>query len=96
MSPATLCVVEWSHNQRCFHIETVTDALQMNLRAFHEQRPLDYIPLGIYDSKEEAEAACDAFHKWREEHRDDAHSAKPTVIFRKHGEPLHLTSPGAE
>lgn len=40
-------VVLWSHSQRCFHIEPVTEMLEKNRNAFDRKRPSDYVPLYI-------------------------------------------------
>ncbi len=40
-------VLQWSFKQRCWHIETVDDMLRSNLRAFAENRELEYIPVAI-------------------------------------------------
>ncbi len=64
--------VEWSNTQGCFHIEPLLDALEINLRSFRENLPLDYIPLGIYESKERAEMACERFHREQRGGKPDA------------------------
>ncbi len=65
MSSDNLCLVEWSFKQRCFHIGSVADALDINVRAFRAMRRMDFIPLGIYSSHAKAHAACEQFSKWR-------------------------------
>ncbi len=55
----TLYVLEWSFKQRCFHIDLLADSLAINLAAFREMRPTEYIPLAIYSSRHDASAACE-------------------------------------
>ena len=44
----------WSPSQQAFHIETEADGLKINLRAFVENRPVDFIPIAIFGSRKSA------------------------------------------
>lgn len=50
-------VVEWSPDQKCFHIQTLREALTINMRAFMENRATSYHPLGVFASQREASKA---------------------------------------
>ena len=47
-------VVEYSPRQKAFHISTLGKSLQCNLRAFIRGTPVDFTPLGIFATDEEA------------------------------------------
>lgn len=47
-------VVLWSNRQKSFHINTLGEMIEENLRAFHDGRSSDYVVLGIADSYREA------------------------------------------
>lgn len=49
----------WSAKQACPHIERESVGLRTNMLAFQENRALDYVPIGIFDSMEEANAMAD-------------------------------------
>ena len=59
-------VVEYSFSQRCFHVESFAEALGTNASAFARNRRVDYIPLGIYPTREAANAACSALQPIRD------------------------------
>ena len=61
-----LYVVEWSPDQRCFHIQKLGEALAKNLRAFLEDRPTGYHPVGLFASRREASAACEFLRRIRD------------------------------
>lgn len=42
-----LYVLLWSHSQCIFHVERSRDMMKSNLRAWLEDRPMDYVPLFI-------------------------------------------------
>ena len=44
----------WSFEQCCPHIETEAAGVRTNLRAFIENRPVSYVPIGVFDSMEAA------------------------------------------
>lgn len=44
----------WSPQQQCVHLERERDALEINLRAFALNRVVEYVPLAIFDSQDEA------------------------------------------
>jgi hypothetical protein len=46
----------WSFDQACPHIESETEGLRTNLRAFVANRPVSYIPIAVFQSDEEARA----------------------------------------
>ena len=46
----------YSFSQCATHIEDEEDGLRINLRAFAENRPVDYIVIGIFASRDEAHA----------------------------------------
>ena len=64
MSIPSSFVVEWSFSQRCFHVERIGEALQHNLDAFRRHCGADYVPLGVYPTREAANAAYEELKKW--------------------------------
>lgn len=54
-----LWVVEYSGTQKAFHIETLAEALRSNSRQFAEGGMVDYVPLAIVSSHDEASTLCD-------------------------------------
>ncbi len=71
MKGGEVFTVEWSSTQDSFHVELLTEALAANLRCFGKKQPMDYVPLGIYDSHEEAAYARLRFRNWLDKHRDN-------------------------
>ena len=56
MNTSDSYVVEFSHSQKTFHVDTYERMLKSNLSAFTRQRPSDWIPLGFFSTAEEASA----------------------------------------
>lgn len=54
-----LWTVEWSFKQKAFHVESVETMLKNNREAFLRNQPTDFIPLNIFNTREEADALCD-------------------------------------
>lgn len=52
-------VVEWSPSQGAFHIEQLRDAVKTNLELFVMGERLDYQPLAVLHTREEADEICD-------------------------------------
>ncbi len=59
-------VVEWSPEEKCFHIQTLREALAENLGAFLEDRTTSYHPLGLFASHLEASKACALLQRIRD------------------------------
>ena len=49
-----LFVVSWSKSQNCFHIEKFDSMLDANSKIFMKDATVDYIPLAIAGTHEEA------------------------------------------
>ncbi len=47
-------VVEWSPSQECFHTEKVSEMLSVNRRVYKKQSMTDYLPIGFFESGEDA------------------------------------------
>lgn len=60
-----LWVCEYSMRQKCFHIDTLDKALEINRAMLSCGQVPSYIPLGVFDSSEEAGEFC---RKWMEVH----------------------------
>ena len=58
-------VVEWSEEEKSFHIADLEESLTKNLRAFLDKRPIKYAPLAIVESAEAALEYIEAFEKER-------------------------------
>lgn len=58
-----LLICEYSAKQRCFHIETLAEALQKNRRGIIGGQGLDYIPFAVTDEFDEANKLCEEMRK---------------------------------
>ena len=58
-------VLEWSFNQRCFHIEPLLDAIKCNLRCYISDGATDYVLMGIFNSDDEASKAAQMLREKR-------------------------------
>ena len=47
-------VVEYSVKQKCFHTHTLNDMLSANVGSIIHNKSSDYIPIGMFDTYEEA------------------------------------------
>lgn len=56
-------VCEYSTDQRAFHVETMSEAIQHNRAGILSQRPADYLIFAVCSDFEEADAACREFRK---------------------------------
>lgn len=79
-------VVEFSVKQQAFHKETIADMLNNNIQNILSKKEVDYIPIGFFDSHEDADkfikASYDIFKKSETDLQQDA-----AIEFFK---PLHL------
>lgn len=57
--------VEYSGSQQCFHVGPVDVSIADNLRGFQKGCCPDYIPIGIFETNEEAYAFCAALDDQR-------------------------------
>lgn len=58
--------VEFSREQRAFHVDPVADLIQRNLDSFKKGEPVDYVPLGMFATEAEAHAFCDTLKPIRD------------------------------
>lgn len=56
VNPVNFWTVEWSNSQKRFHIDRLDISLRNNVEAMREDRPNDYILVGLANSHEEASA----------------------------------------
>jgi len=52
-------VAEYCQSQKAFHIDTLDRSLETNLGIILNGFKVDYIPFGIFETSEGANAACD-------------------------------------
>lgn len=78
MNLSALYVVEYSRGQRCFHVDTLSESLAVNVRAFAEGKPVDYVPLCICLTHDAANEACAHYRALR-----DARRARRTAAARR-------------
>ncbi len=55
--------LEYSASQNCFHIDTLSRVLEMNIMNCLSRNSVDYQILGLYDSYEKAEADLREFRR---------------------------------
>jgi len=48
----------WSPRQNCFHIESEDDGVRTNYQAFKRNAGVDYVPIGVFTSHEQASNAA--------------------------------------
>jgi hypothetical protein len=58
-----LRVIEYSPSQKCFHVESVAEMLQCNLRVFRGQTLTDYLPIAVFEDYEEVYAFLKKAHE---------------------------------
>jgi len=69
-------VVLWSHSQGYFHIETYAAMITINMRAYVEGRPMDYVLIAILDTHKEASEVIRRLESIKERHALQAAGAK--------------------
>jgi len=53
-------VIEWSHKQQCFHVDTLSNSMRNNRQNYYNEKGNDYIPLLVCESIEEASRKIEA------------------------------------
>ena len=64
MSILNLEVIEWSPSQECFHWHTVKEMLRDNLLVFKDRTGGDFLPIGVFRTREEAQAFLDKAYQY--------------------------------
>ena len=75
-------VVEWSFEQKCFHVQGFAESLRCNLRSFLENRPTSYMIVALCRSHAEASAICDKLQAIRDR-REGRHSSLAAIPSSK-------------
>ena len=57
-------VLSWSFSQRAFDVQPLDDVLARNLETFRVYCGADYIPMGVYPTRNEASAARRELERW--------------------------------
>jgi hypothetical protein len=72
-----LWVLLWSHRANAFHVEPLQHMLKSNVRAYADDRPMDYVPIliGTYDQCSTTAAGCRYTLARRQEGRAAARDA---------------------
>ena len=68
----------WSFQQAMPHIESEAEGVRKNLRAFQANRPVDFVPIAVFHSHDEAMAFASTLHDAmarRQEAKADAQEA---------------------
>ena len=65
-------VAEYSHQQKCFHVQPSWKMIKGNIQTIIVKRNIDFMPFGIYQTRDEAHEACDKMRK--AQRRQDAAS----------------------
>ncbi len=47
-------VAEWSHSQQQFHLHTIREMIEKNQQAYAANKATLYVPVGIFDTIQEA------------------------------------------
>lgn len=50
-----LIVVEYSLKQKAFHVHKVSEMVKINFANIKAKRTIDYLPLGIFETQEQAD-----------------------------------------
>lgn len=56
-----IITVEFSLNQKCFHVDTVDKVLKTNLMSLCARKQTDFTLIGIFESYEDADAFIDLY-----------------------------------
>lgn len=67
-----LWVAEFSASQGCFHVDTLDHTLLRNVDAVRRRATNDYQIFGIFETAEQANAACDIMEKKQTEAQQSA------------------------
>lgn len=59
--------VLWSPLQECFHRETLEETIKSGMESFRDKTKVDYILVGIFDTKEESDRFLDRMREKRQE-----------------------------
>ena len=62
-------VAEYSKKQNAFHVDILETSLSANIQTVLAKDEIDYLIFGIFDTIDEANAACDAMAVRQERHR---------------------------
>lgn len=54
MNISKYCVVEYSHSQQQFHCDFLNASIKTNIQSVKNNRPSDWITIGIFKNLEEA------------------------------------------
>lgn len=65
MTSGNLWSIEYSHTEETFHIGRTTEMIRRNLFSIHHGQKTDYICVGIFPSREQAEQAMLEFKRKR-------------------------------
>jgi hypothetical protein len=49
----------WSPRQNALHIETEHEGARANRIAFNDETPVDYVPIGVFTTEDQARAEAD-------------------------------------
>ena len=63
MPEINLYCVEYSATQKCFNIETLTDAINNNRENIEKRMPVNYQIIGIHDTYEACNKAIEVFRE---------------------------------
>lgn len=58
-------VVEWSEEQKAFHVETLSNMLFKNTQAFIEKRQIQFVCVGVAQTREEANEIIEKLKQYR-------------------------------
>ncbi len=66
----------YSFRQCAVHLEEEREALTTNLHAFLQNRPVDFVPLGVFDTEKEARLFLDVVQRVRNHREGGCDSAE--------------------
>ncbi len=59
-------LVEWSHQQNCFHVTTLNQAVKDNREAMIDGTEIQFVPVFASESESEAEDTCTLMQSQRD------------------------------
>lgn len=71
IAPKELFMLEWSENQKCYHIAPMLDQLAINFTARMNHKALDYIPIAIGDDWDELQRFAQKLDKQVPRYKED-------------------------
>ena len=75
--PLKLFVVEYSITQDATHVRTLKNVIANNLNNLGNRQPSDYVPIGLFFTRDQADAFCVHFRQGIDQDFQGAYQSQP-------------------